>query len=168
MDIDLTKILTGRISTLNINNEVKIPESLLSNSLIDNLENIMLIGKIYYDEEDNLVLTGNINGIMVLKDDITLEPVKHKFDTEIEEILDKNQNILDITEILWQNILVEIPSKVRATDEDIELSGDGWRVISEEKYIEERKEANNPFANLNELLKTKEDKQHGSSIQKNQ
>ena len=158
MDIDLTKILTGRISTLNINNEVKIPESLLSNSLIDNLENIMLIGKIYYDEEDNLVLTGNINGIMVLKDDITLEPVKHKFDTEIEEILDKNQNILDITEILWQNILVEIPSKVRATDEDIELSGDGWRVISEEKYIEERKEANNPFANLNELLKTKEDK----------
>lgn len=158
MDIDLTKILTGRISTLNINSEVKIPESLLSNSLIDNLENIMLIGKIYYDEEDNLVLTGNINGIMVLKDDITLEPVKHKFDTEIEEILDKNQNILDITEILWQNILVEIPSKVRATDEDIELSGDGWRVISEEKYIEERKEANNPFANLNELLKTKEDK----------
>ena len=158
MDIDLTKILTGRISTLNINNEVKIPESLLSNSLIDNLENIMLIGKIYYDEEDNLVLTGNINGIMVLKDDITLEPVKHEFDTEIEEILDKNQNILDITEILWQNILVEIPSKVRATDEDIELSGDGWRVISEEKYIEERKEANNPFANLNELLKTKEDK----------
>lgn len=158
MDIDLTKILTGKISTLNINNEVKIPESLLSNSLIDNLENIMLIGKVYYDEEDNLVLTGNINGIMVLKDDITLEPVKHKFDTEIEEILDKNQNILDITEILWQNILVEIPSKVRATDEDIELSGDGWRVISEEKYIKERKEANNPFANLNELLKTKEDK----------
>lgn len=158
MEIDLTKILTGRISTLNINNEVKIPESLLSDSLIDNLENIMLIGKVYYDEEDNLVLTGNINGIMVLKDDITLEPVKHKFDAEIEEILDKNQNILDITEILWQNILVEIPSKVRATDEDIELSGDGWRVISEEKYIKERKEANNPFTELNELLKTKEDK----------
>ena len=158
MNIDLTKLLTSRVSSINVSNEVIIPKDFLENSLIDDLENIILTAKIYYDEEDNIVLNGNIEGIMILKDDITLEPVKHKFTTEIEEILDKNQNILDITEILWQNILVEIPSKVRATDEDIELSGDGWRVISEEKYIKERKEANNPFANLNELLKTKEDK----------
>jgi uncharacterized metal-binding protein YceD (DUF177 family) len=95
---------------------------------------------------------------MILKDDITLEPVEYNFDTEIEENLNKNENILDITEILWQNILVEIPSKVRATDEDIELSGEGWRVISENKYNEERNKANNPFSSLDELFKTKEDK----------
>ena len=158
MKVDLTKLLTNQVSKLNVDNEVNIPKELTANSLIDDLKNIILTGEIYYDEDDNLFLQGNIKGIMVLKDDITLEPVNYEFSSEIEEILDKNQNILDITEILWQNILVEIPSKVRATDEDIELSGDGWRVISEEKYIEERKEANNPFANLNELLKTKEDK----------
>jgi len=158
MNIDLTKLLTSRVSSINVSNEVIIPKDFLENSLIDDLENIILTAKIYYDEEDNIVLNGNIEGIMILKDDITLEPVKHKFTTEIEEILDKNQNILDITEILWQNILVEIPSKVRATDDDIELSGDGWRIISEEKYIKERKEANNPFNELSELLKTKEDK----------
>lgn len=158
MNIDLTKLLTSRVSSINVSNEVIIPKKFLENSLIDDLENILLTAKIYYDEEDNIVLKGNIEGVMILKDDITLEPVKHKFTTEIEEILNKNQNILDITEILWQNILVEIPSKVRATDDDIELSGDGWRVISEEKYIKERKEANNPFNELSALLKTKEDK----------
>ena len=157
MQVDLTKLLTNQTSTITINKSVNIPVELIKDSLIDNLENVLLIGKIIFDEEDNLVLTGNIKGTMILKDDITLEPVKYNFDTEIEEILNKNQNILDITEILWQNILVEIPSKVRATNEDIELNGDGWRVISEDKFNEERNKTNNPFASLDELLKTKED-----------
>ena len=86
---------------------------------------------------------------MLLNDDVTLEPVEYHFGTEIEEILNKSENKLDITDILWQNILVEIPSKVRSTDEDIELSGDGWRVISEEKYNLERNKMDNPFQNLN-------------------
>ena len=158
MNVDLTKLLTNQASSIIINNEVNIPKELLTNSLIDNLENINLSGKISFDEEDNLQLVGKLTGTMVLKDDITLEPVEYNFDTEIEEILNKNQNILDITEILWQNILVEIPSKVRATDEDIELSGDGWRVISEESFEKERNRSNNPFSSLDELLKTKEDK----------
>ena len=95
---------------------------------------------------------------MILKDDITLEPVEYKFNSELEEILEKNKNILDITDILWQNILVEIPSKVRSTDEDITLEGNGWRVISEEQFNKERNNSNNPFANLDELLNTKEDR----------
>lgn len=158
MKVDLTKLLTNQTSSISINNPINIPKELLTNSLIDDLENIILTGKITFDEEDNLLLEGSLKGTMILKDDITLEPVKYNFDTEIEEILNKNQNILDITEILWQNILVEIPSKVRATDEDIELSGEGWRVISENKYNEEINKSNNPFSSLNELLKTKEDK----------
>lgn len=158
MEVDLTKLLTNQTSSISINNPINIPKELLTNSLIDDLENIILTGKITFDEEDNLLLEGSLKGTMILKDDITLEPVKYNFDTEIEEILNKNQNILDITEILWQNILVEIPSKVRATDEDIELSGEGWRVISENKYNEEINKSNNPFSSLNELLKTKEDK----------
>ena len=94
---------------------------------------------------------------MILKDDITLLPVEYNFTSELEEILDKSKNTIDLTDILWQNILVEIPSKVRSTDEDIELSGDGWRVISEKKYQEERQKSNNPFANLEELIKAKEE-----------
>ena len=95
---------------------------------------------------------------MVLKDDITLEPVDYEFMAELEEILEKSKNILDITDILWQNILVEIPSKVRSTDEDINLEGNGWRVISEDRFNQERNKSNNPFANLDELLNTKEDR----------
>ncbi len=158
MKVDLTKLLTNQVSSLNIDESVNIPEEYLEDSLIDKLENVRLVAKFSLDEEDNILLNGDINGIMWLKDDITLEPIAYKFSTKIEEIINNMQNILDITEILWQNILVEIPSKVRKTDEDVYLSGDGWRVISEDRYNEEMNKANNPFQNLDELLKTKEDK----------
>ena len=158
MQIDITKLLTHYIDTIEINEEVKIPDNILENSLITNLKDIKLDGELFLDEDDNLNLTGKLNGTMILKDDITLEPVEYKFETELEEILEKSKHILDITDILWQNILVEIPSKVRSTDEDINLEGDGWRVISEEQFQKERNKSNNPFANLDELLNTKEDR----------
>ena len=157
MKIDITKLLTNNVSTIRFENEVIIPKEIINDSRIDDLNDIKINGELTINEEDELVLTGNITGVMILKDDVTLESVDYKFDTYIEENIDNKQNLLDITDILWQNIVVEIPSKVRKTDEDIELSGDGWRVISEKTFNEERNKANNPFQNLGELLK-KEDK----------
>lgn len=158
MIIDITKLLNNYIDIIDINGEVNIPNNLLKSSLITELKNVNLDGNIYINEEDKLSLSGKLSGVMVLKDDVTLEPVEYQFGVELEEILEKSQNILDITEILWQNILMEIPSKVRSTDEDINLEGDGWRVISEEEFKRIRNNSNNPFANLDELLNTKEDR----------
>ena len=158
MQIDLTKLLNSYIDVIEVNEEINIPNELIKNSLITELKNVNLTGDITLDEEDNINITGKLSGTMVLKDDITLEPVEFIFNTEIEEILEKSKNILDITDVLWQNILVEIPSKVRSTDEDINLEGNGWRVISEEQFQKERNKSNNPFANLDELLNTKEDR----------
>ena len=158
MQIDVTKLLTNQITTLHFNGSVTLPKELLENTLIDNLKDISTKGSITTNIDNELVVTGQIIGTMILKDDITLAPVEYNFATDFEEHLNHNEKILDITDILWQNILVEIPSKVRSTDEAKYPSGDGWRVISEETYDKERNNTNNPFANLNELLKTKEDK----------
>ena len=158
MNIDITSLLNNRVTTMRVKDSVNIPKTFLENSRIDELKDVSLEGKITFNEDNDLVLSANMNGIMVLKDDLTLAPTEVNFDAEVEEILPKNQNILDITDILWQNILVEVPSKVRSTDEETYPSGDGWRVISEDEYEKERTKSNNPFANLNELIKTKEDK----------
>ena len=157
MQIDVTKLLTNSIDSLSVKGSVDIPKEMLSNSRIDELKNIKIDGNIYLNEDNELVLEGKLLGTMVLKDDLTLEPVNYEFKTDFEEILNKSENILDISDILWQNILVEIPSKVRSTSEDINLSGDGWRLMSEEEYEKEKNKSNNPFSNLDELLKTKED-----------
>lgn len=156
MQINLNKLLTTDI--LEINDNFIIPESYLKNSLINKLNDTNLRGEIILNEDDDLILTGNISGNMTLNDDITLELVDYNFQTEIEENLGKFENNIDITDILWQNISVEIPSKVRKTNEDINLSGNGWRVISEETFIKERQQLNNPFKDLNQIIETKEDK----------
>lgn len=158
MQIDITKLLINQANSINFENQVIIPKEFLVGSRIDDLNNVTIKGNISLNEENELVIIANLKGTMVLKDDLTLEPVNYNFDTEIEENVIEQQNTLDLTDILWQNILVEIPSKVRSTDEDIHLSGNGWRVISEDEYNKERNTVNNPFANLDELLKTKEDK----------
>ena len=157
MQIDITKLLTNYTSNIKIDEYFKIPEDMMQDVRLISLNNLKFSGNASLDEEDMILLTGTITGNMSLHDDITLEEVEYPFNIEIEENLENNQNVLDITEVLWHNILVEIPSKVRKTNEDITLQGDGWRVISEETYNKEKNMVS-PFSDLNELLKTKEDK----------
>ena len=48
----------------------------------------------------------------------------------IDEFLENNQNSIDILEILWQNIVLEIPLKYTEVEDLSKYQGDGWKVIS--------------------------------------
>lgn len=157
MQIDITRLLLNQVSSINVDSNITIPNEKITDIRISFLKNIHFNGKILLTEDNTLFVEGILAGIMILKDDITLETVDYEFTTDIEEIIEEKQNKIDLTEIIWQNIVLSVPSKVRKNSEEVYLSGDGWRVISEERYNAE-KEKNNPFSNLSELLKTKEDK----------
>ena len=158
MNIDVTKLKTYQVSKVHFNGYVDLSKYLLTDYRVIDISDVLVDGDIFFDEENELKLLATLKGTMVLKDDVTLEPVDYNFDIDIEENIDSNEFIIDITDILWQNILVEIPSKIRKDNKNIELSGDGWRCISEDTLNQEKSQQNNPFANLGELLKTKEDK----------
>lgn len=154
MRIDLTNILANIVSAININEQVIIDNEILKTSSIRRLDNTMFKGRIFKDYEDNLVLEGNITGIMVLPDDITLKDVNYEFKSEIfeyiEEVFTIDKNSIDILDYLWQNILVEVPLKVRSDEDDnITLKGDGWRLITEEEL---NNRSNRPFSDLSKLL----------------
>ena len=158
MQIDVTKLKTYQVSKIHFNEKVDLTNNPVDDYRISEVKDVYVDGDVTINEQQELELLATLKGTMILKDDVTFEPVQYNFETEIEEIINDNSFIIDISDILWQNILTEIPSKIRKDDDDIELYGDGWRVISEEKYNEEKNKQNNPFANLDELLKTKEDK----------
>lgn len=154
MRIDLTNILANIVSAININEQVIIDNEMLKTSNIRRLDNTMFNGRIFKDYEDNLVLEGNITGTMVLPDDITLKDVNYEFKSEIfeyiEEVFTIDKNSIDILDYLWQNILVEVPLKVRTEEDDnITLKGDGWRLITEEEL---NNRSNRPFSDLSKLL----------------
>ena len=136
-----------------IDNDVVISEELLSSSTIRRLENVHFSGTLSRLIDDTYELSGVLKGTMILPDDITLEDYEYNFTSEIEEKIEETrinyQKTIDITEDLWQNILVEIPLKaVNEKNRDLKLEGDGWRLISEDDINTE----NNPLSSLKELL----------------
>ena len=164
MYIDLTSLVTNRENTLKIDEYPKISEELLKTSPLSDLENIHLTGTIkkIVDEYEFL---GQITGNMILPDDVTLEAVKIPININFDEIFAENdpnnennltiiQNRLDILPFLWQNIILEVPLKVRGNKKDIKLEGDGWRLITEEDL---KTSDNSPFSNLQQMLDSRKE-----------
>ena len=156
MVIDLTSLLIDNVDCVSIDDEVTIDNSCFVGTSIKNLYDVRFCGDVRRFE-DEYQLKGIISGVMVLSDDITLEDVDYSFNVTIEEDFvngDENfkivQNKLDITDFLWQNILVEVPSKVRKQGNDhLKLEGDGWRFITED----ELKSCNDsPFSELSKMF----------------
>ena len=153
MTIDLFNLVVNN-KTINIDSDIIIPNEYLENSGIRRLNNIHFKGNIKKLVDDTYSPEGVLSGTMILADDITLEDYEYNFTSEIEGNIEETsinlQKILDITDILWQNILIEIPSKVvNDKNKNIKLEGNGWRLISEDDLNSK----NNPLSELEDLLR---------------
>lgn len=137
MKIDLNYL--NRFSKINVDEDIEIPEDIYKDTDIRHLNNVHVSGIISVDYEDNINLNLNITGTMILPCAVTLKDVTYNFESEIdenigkfEEIYKNNKNSLEILEILWENIVLEIPIRVVADDsKPSNTSGDGWELISE-------------------------------------
>ena len=141
-----------------------------------NLEQIQASGQVVYDNGLYLLdyqLTYNIT----LPSSRSLEPVTLSFNYPVSEtfiqeadallqkelveenlVLILDGDAINLDESILDNILINIPMKVLTPEEEkgqISLSGNDWEVLSEEEYAvlqQEKKEASNPFAQLNGLF----------------
>lgn len=162
MIIDLEQIITGKKEEIFINSNIEIPITFLEKSSICKLKDVYFEGKIKSIYDLPLKLEGILKGTMVLKDDITLEEVEYNFNTLVDEELENDEtqqliidNKLDLLNIIWQLIQVEVPSKVHKDNTSPLLSGNGWKLISEEDLDNSK---NNAFKDLDQLLERKETK----------
>ena len=137
MKIDLNYL--NRFSKLSVNENVILDNNYLENSEIRELKDINVSGIVEIDYEDNLCMDLKISGTMILPCAVTLVDVPYEFETEFEsivgnfeEIYKNNKNTLEISNILWENIVLEIPIRgVSESAEPSNTSGDGWELISE-------------------------------------
>lgn len=137
MKIDLNYL--NRFSKLNLDEKVILDNKYFEKSEIRELKDINVSGIIEIDYEENLILNLKINGIMILPCANTLVDVPYEFETEFEsivgnfeEIYKNNKNTLEISDILWENIVLEIPIRVVSENsKPSNTSGDGWELISE-------------------------------------
>ena len=155
MYIDLSKIDNKGIV---IDDIVSFGEEYIKNTPIKRLDNIKIKGRAYYSVTNEIIFECHVEGNMILEDAITLEPVEYPLNLDIKEILGENteefnkneEKTLDIIDILWQNIVLEVPISVRANpDKKYDLKGEGWELMSEDKND------NQSLAPLLELLEKK-------------
>ena len=168
MNIDLTKLVTSQVEEIEIEGFVNVPFNLFDGTSVRELKDVSFSGSVIKLCDGDYQISGRLAGIMVLPDDITLEDVCINFSSEIEENFSefgkqegKNleiiQNRLDITEFLWQNILVEIPLKVVSEkNKGLTLKGNGWRLITEEELEKERSN-NSPFSELSKMFDSRKE-----------
>ena len=138
MKIDLNELLYK--DEIIVDEVINYDKDYLKNTDILKLDNVKISGNITKDYEENTVFTGNLEGIMYLKDAITLESVPYEFQVEIEEILENSLKTLDLIEFLWHYIVLEIP--IRYTTSDISELKSTYEDVFEEG---DSKEVNNPF-----------------------
>ena len=152
MDIDLSLLHSNTVSEIDISNTYNIPKEYYENTDIIKLDNILVQGKIkrVLNEENELCdyVDMDIKGEMILPDSISLEEVNYPFSIEYSDFLSdftkKNENTLDIFQLLWENIVLEIPLQFTKVQDLSKFHGDGWKLISED----DRALENNPFAEL--------------------
>jgi len=166
MNIDLTKLISNLCEEIVVENDVNIPVDFICSSEIRALKDVYFKGNVTKLYDEGYSIDGILSGIMVLGDAITLEDVDYEFSTNISEEFDEFgtksennlkiiKNTLDITEFLWQNILVEIPLKVVSEkNKDLKLEGDGWRLITEEEL---NLGNNSPFSELEEKFNSRKE-----------
>ncbi len=159
MLIDLTRLRSGIDSEVVVEERYSVPKEDLEHTGVSSIDDVIISGTITLDALGEIYLDLEVNGVMVIPCAITLKPVDYPFsiiiEGTLEEILDETtektinyQNSLDILPIIWENILMEIPMRVVSEGaEEVELSGDGWRLITDDE-----KKENSELSKLKDLL----------------
>lgn len=160
MKIDLLPLIMNKESSIEINENIEIPIEYYKNTDIRNIDKVKVFGNIKKIGDDVFNLSINAKGKMILPCALSLEDVDYPFEINIDENVgfdddfEKNykiiSNTLDILPILWENIVLEIPSRVVKDNAKIKTEGDGWCLTSEDDF------KNNKLSDLKELLEMEE------------
>lgn len=141
LNIDITRLKSGIEEYTLIDLNYSFSKEQLENTSIIELNDLKVKGYVTKNM-DNFHLKLDVNGVMVLPCSISLKPTKYSFNIEIDEDFDETvqenlknvSNSIDIFQIIWENILMEIPLRVVNEDlSDVKVSGDGWQLVTDKE-----------------------------------
>ena len=138
-EFDLNKITEQGIF---IDTIISFDEEYLRVSEIKKLDNVHVSGRIYYSLTKEVIFAGNVNGNMTLVDGYSGDLIDYPFNIDLDEILanfsnedekmgKKPKNSLDLKEVLWENIVLEVPIVVSKDNKVKTKKGEFWEVRDE-------------------------------------
>ena len=149
MNIDITKLRSNFVKSIEINEEVNNITENLNGTDIKKIKNLVITGYIDRDVIDEYHIYLKIEGTLILECAITLKEIEYPISIEIDDNYEdlmaeigenvKNvTNTLDIWPIIWHNVLLVVPMRVVSPGAEAEVTkGDGWEFISAENNEKE-------------------------------
>ena len=153
MKFDIVRLNNNIVSSIPIDITYSFNPNELEGTDLIKLD-IKVEGELFKNSLGNIEIDSTVSGVMVIPCAISLKPVNYPFSLNISgdvttlfEINETNfQNTIDIFPIIWENILMEIPTRVVSDDaKDVNMSGDGWSFTTEEKI-------NSPLSELMDMI----------------
>ncbi len=144
---DLNRISTRRDYPVSIE-KMEIED----NIYLRRLENVNGVISFYYDYENELHITYELQGMMICPCAVTLEDIEVPFELKDDEnvVNDENEegfylkDSLEIEDMVYYILLPEVPIKV-VKNEKIEYPrGDGWVFVTEEDLESSKKDEIDP------------------------
>lgn len=132
-------------------------------SRLKDLGSFIINGVWYYDEiSDHLYTEFNLSGKAIVSDSLTLEDTELIIDADTTEVFAFDQiddvadhliegNEIDLTLIINQIILANIPFRIVSDKAHTYPKGDNWEVMSEKDFNNQPKKINPKMAKLLEL-----------------
>ena len=131
MKIDLFKL--NNLGNSPIEGEVIFDKEVFGTMDIIDIKDCHIKGELNIDYEDCININADIEGIFILPDAYTLDPIEYPFSVSFDENIgkyddfyNKNKNTLDILPFLWENIVSEVPIRCTKSNKTPDLKGDGW------------------------------------------
>lgn len=123
--MDIRKVT---IRPIKYEDKIEIPHEYYKNTGVLEIKNVTIEFEIKKNNNQEDILFLKSEGIFILEDARTLNPVEDPFCIEFETILNEesefcgrfltnSQNTLDILDILWENIVLEIPISFTVSEE---------------------------------------------------
>jgi len=133
---------------INIDEYISFKEEYLKLSTIKALDNVHVLGRLYLSITNEIIFQGLVEGIMKLQDAYSGDLLDYSFNIEIDEVVEdlnkineetvKNkQNTLDLKEVLWENIVLEVPIATSKENGVKKLKGEGWEIRDENSKKED-------------------------------
>ena len=135
MKIDLRKLYA--LKKWDVNDRIIIPQEYYEKTDVKDISEVLILGSVMVDYENNIELDLLLKGDFIIPCSISLEEVNVPFEIKVEDKIEENELkddfYLDLLDVLWENIVLEIPLKVVKEGAKMEnIQGEGWEILTEE------------------------------------
>lgn len=138
-------------------------------SQINGLEDINIVGQGRLDMKNRqLYVDFKVTGQMILPCAVSLEDVNYPFSIdssvifafykpqEDEDLIEVKRDTVELTPIVFQEIMMDVPMRVVKDGATLKTEGNGWKVLNEEEDRKDEDYIDPRLAKLKDYFKDKE------------